>query len=232
VLKAKVASLPEGSATYYAGDVASPEDAKAMVEKTVEFGGAIDILVNNAGIDPVGLVTEIELEDWARVMDTNLNGPFLLARFTIPYMLERGVGSIVNVASIAGIRNIPAMPAYSTSKAGLIGLSSSIAFDHGKDGIRSNVVCPGGTHTEMTDKTQAPLAKLLETDGAGVEKYMTQYLPIPRSGLTSEMAAAILFFASDESAYVTGTVLPVDGGACIVDPVSAAIRNVSDRWGG
>jgi NAD(P)-dependent dehydrogenase (short-subunit alcohol dehydrogenase family) len=74
--------------------------------------------------------------------------------------------------------------------------------------------------------------KLLDTDGAGVEAYMTQYLPVPRSGLVGEMAAAILYFASDESAYTTGTVLPVDGGACIVDPVSAAIKNVSDRWGG
>jgi NAD(P)-dependent dehydrogenase (short-subunit alcohol dehydrogenase family) len=147
-------------------------------------------------------------------------------------MEKQGKGSIVNVASIAGIRNIPAMVAYTTSKAGLIGLSSSIAFDFGKKGIRSNVVCPGGTHTEMTDNTQGPLMKLLDTDGAGVEAYMTQYLPIPRSGLVSEMAQAILYYASDESLYTTGTVLPVDGGACIVDPVSAAIKNVGDRWGG
>jgi NAD(P)-dependent dehydrogenase (short-subunit alcohol dehydrogenase family) len=229
VLKKKVDSLGENAA-YIVGDVSKVEDAKAMVDKTVELYGKIDILVNNAGIDKGGLVHEIDLDVWAAVINTNLNGPFYTSRFALPYMIEAGKGSLVHIASVAGIRCIPAMPSYTTSKSGLIGLSNAIAFDYGKWGIRSNIVAPGGVHTEMSEGSQSGLTEKLPAGFETVEQFMTQYLPIPRSGIVPEMAEAVLYLASDESSYTTGVVIPIDGGCCLVDPVSAAIKQVAESW--
>ena len=114
-----------------------------MVDATVKFGGKIDILVNNAGIDPAATAVDITPEQWHKVLDINLTGPLFMMKAAIPYMIENGGGSIINISSLAGVRCIPAMPAYTASKAGLIGLSQAIALDYGRNNIRCNVICPG-----------------------------------------------------------------------------------------
>jgi NAD(P)-dependent dehydrogenase (short-subunit alcohol dehydrogenase family) len=213
------------SAAYFVGDVSAAEDAKAMVDKVVELYGKIDILVNNAGVDKGGLAHEIELETWAEVIDTNLNGPFLTSRFALQQMVETGGGALVHVASVVAYHCIAAMPAYTASKNGLIGLSAAIAFDYGRYGIRSNVVAPGGVRTEMSEVFLGGM-----TPPAGfssMEEFMTQYLPIPRIGYVTEIAEATLYLASDSAAYTTGVVLPVDGGDSIVDPVSPASKQLA-----
>ena len=224
-----VAMVPEGSVLPFAGDVRNADDAKAMVEATVKFGGKIDILVNNAGIDPAGNVVDVPIEQWKSVIETNLYGPFYTMKYAIPYMIDAGGGSIVNIASLAALRRIPAMPAYCSSKSGLIGLSQSVALDFGKDNIRCNVVCPGATRTAMLEGSMQGLANSLGTDITGALDYMTRFNPIAHPASTDQITGAVVFFAGDDSAMVTGTVLPVDSGACVVDPNGAALSGRA--WG-
>ncbi|MCL2200395.1 MAG: SDR family oxidoreductase [Oscillospiraceae bacterium] len=224
-----MAALPEGTALPFAGDVRNPEDAKAMVEATVKFGGKIDVLVNNAAIDPAGTVVNIPIELFQSVIETNLYGPFYTMKYAIEHMTNSGGGSIVNIASLAALRRIPAMPAYCASKSGLIGLSQTVALDHGKDNIRCNVVAPGATATAMLENSMSGLAKSLNTDGAGALNYMTRFNPIPRPATPEEITGAVVFFASDDSAVITGTVLPIDSGSCVVDPNGAALSGMN--WG-
>ena len=224
-----VAALPEGTVFPFPSDVKNPDDAKAMIEATVKFGGKIDILVNNAGIDPSGTVTDVSIELWKSVIETNLYGPFYTMKFAIPYMIDAGGGSIVNIASLAGLRRIPAMPAYSSSKSGLIGLSQAVALDYGQHNIRCNVVCPGATATAMLEASMAGLAKSLGTDTAGALDYMTRFNPLAHPATTDQITGAVVFFAGEDSIKVTGTVLPVDCGACVVDPNGAALSGRA--WG-
>ena len=224
-----VAALPDGSVLPFSGDITNPDDAKAMVEATVKFGGKIDILVNNAAIDPPGNVIDIPIDQWKSVIETNLYGPFYTMKYAIPYMSKAGGGSIINIASLAGLRRIPAMPAYCASKSGLIGLSQSVALDHGKDNIRCNVVAPGATRTAMLENAMVGLAESLETDVTGALNYMTRFNPLPRPASPDEITGAVVFFASDDSAVITGVVLPVDSGSCVVDPNGAALSGRA--WG-
>jgi NAD(P)-dependent dehydrogenase (short-subunit alcohol dehydrogenase family) len=224
-------SLPKGQVTTCAGDVADINSALRMVEKTVEFGGKIDILVNNAGIDPSGTVADLDLETWHKVINTNLTGPFLTMKAAIPYMQKNGGGSIINIASLAGIRCIPAMPAYCSSKAGLIMLTQQAALDYGPAKIRCNVVCPGAIKTEMLKNSMQALAGALKTDVEGALKHMTSYSPLKRAAETTEMTGICLYLASDDSTFMTGAVLVVDGGAHIVDVNGAAVSSVGLSWG-
>jgi NAD(P)-dependent dehydrogenase (short-subunit alcohol dehydrogenase family) len=226
-----IAALPEGTALPFAGDVKKFEDAKAMVEATVKFGGKLDVLVNNAAIDPAGTVVDVPLEQWRSVLETNLYGPFHTMRAAIPYMIAAGGGSIVNVASLAALRRIPAMPAYSASKSGLIGLSQAAALDYGPNNIRVNVICPGATRTAMLENSMAGLAKALNTDIEGALKYLTRLNPLPRPAEPDEITGAAVFFASDDSSIITGAALPLDGGACLVDPNGAAVVSGGVSWG-
>lgn len=215
------------------GDVGVVEDAERMVKEAVAFGGGkLDILVNNAGIDPAGTIVDIPLEQWHAIINTNLNGPFYMMRFAVPYMQKQGGGAIVNISSLAGLRRIPAMPAYSSSKSGLIGLSQAAALDYGPDNIRVNVVCPGATKTEMLVNSMAALGESIGTDADGALDYMTRFTPLRKPATTDEITGAVVFFASDDSALITGAVLPVDAGACIVDPCGAATSEGGVKWGG
>jgi len=224
-----VAACPEGSVLPFAGDVRSYDDVQAMIAATIEFGGKIDILVNNAGIDPPGTVVDVPIEQWTSVIETNLFGPFYTMRAALPHMIEAGGGSIVNIASLAGLRRIPAMAAYCSSKSGLIGLSQSVALDYGKYNIRCNVVCPGATRTVMLEKAMSGLAASLETDITGALDFMTRFNPLPHPASTDQITGAVVFFAGDDSAMITGTVLPVDSGSCVVDPNGAALSGRG--WG-
>jgi NAD(P)-dependent dehydrogenase (short-subunit alcohol dehydrogenase family) len=121
------------------------------------------------------------------------------------------------------------MPAYCASKSGLIGLSQTVALDHGRDNIRCNVVAPGATSTAMLENAMSGLARALKTDAAGALLYMTRFNPIPRPATSEEITGAVVFFASDDSAVITGAVLPIDSGSCVVDPNGAALAGMN--WG-
>lgn len=216
-LEQEAAAFPPGSVLACPGDVSVYDDVKAMVAATVDFGGSIDILVNNAASDVYGVITELEPEEWQRVMDVNLNAPFMLMREALPHMIESGGGSIINVASIGGIRCMAGSPAYGTSKAGLIHLTKAVALDYGPFGVRCNVVCPGATRTEMFEDT---LGKIAEAKGTDLESLLKQFsapVPLRRVSTPGEMAGVCLFLAGEDSSFMTGAVLVVDGGAIIVD---------------
>ena len=224
-----VAACPDGSVLPFAGDVRIFEDCQAMVEAVIKFGGKIDILVNNAGIDPSGTVVDVPIDTWKSVIETNLYGPFYTMRAAIPHMIKAGGGSIVNIASLAGLRRIPAMPAYCSSKSGLIGLSQTVALDYGANNIRCNVVCPGATRTAMLENAMKGLADSLGTDITGALDYMTRFNPLPHAATTDQITGAVVFFAGDDSQMITGAVLPVDSGSCVVDPNGAALSGRA--WG-
>jgi NAD(P)-dependent dehydrogenase (short-subunit alcohol dehydrogenase family) len=225
-------ALPKGSVLVYQGDVSKYEQAQAMVKSTIEFGGRIDVLVNNAGIDPAGSIVELDIEQWQKIIDINLTGPFMLMKAAIPDMIKNGGGSIINVASLAALRCIPAMPAYIASKSGLIGLTQSAALDYGYANIRANVVCPGPIRTEMLEHSMAALAQSLNTDITGALNALTRFIPLKRPATPDEISGAVAFLASDESSFMTGTVIVLDGGACVVDPCGAAVSSSGMNWGG
>jgi meso-butanediol dehydrogenase/(S,S)-butanediol dehydrogenase/diacetyl reductase len=226
-------SLPAGSVTTCSGDVTKLDDVKRMVETTVKFGGKINVLVNNAGIDPPGNIVEVEVELWRRVLEINLTGPFLTMKVCIPPMIEAGGGSIINIASLAGIRCIPAMPAYCSSKGGLIMLTKQAALDYGPSKVRCNVVCPGAVRTTMMENaTGKPLAKMLKTDVDGAFAMLTSNSPLKRISMPDEIAGLCSYLASDDSAFMTGSCLVIDGGTHIVDANGAAISSAGLDWGG
>ncbi|NLO47945.1 MAG: SDR family oxidoreductase [Clostridiales bacterium] len=224
--------LPKGSVLVFQGDVSEYEQAQAMVNATIEFGGRIDVLVNNAGIDPSGSIVELDIKQWQKVIDINLTGPFMLMKAAIPDMIKNGGGSIINVASLAALRCIPAMPAYIASKSGLIGLTQSAALDYGYANIRANIVCPGPIRTEMLENSMAPLAEALNTDITGALNTLTRFIPLKRPANPDEVSGAVVFLASDDSSFMTGTVIALDGGACIVDPCGVAVSSAGMNWGG
>jgi meso-butanediol dehydrogenase / (S,S)-butanediol dehydrogenase / diacetyl reductase len=223
VLEQKAATFPAGTVLACAGDVASPDDVKRMIATTVEFGAGIDILVNNAASDVYGIITDIDLDDWQRVMDVNLNAPFLLMREALPHMMERGAGSIINISSIGGIRCMAGSPAYGTAKAGLIHLTKAVALDYGPYGVRCNVVCPGATRTEMFEDTLGTIAEAKGTDIESLLKHFSAPIPLRRVSKPEEMAGVCAFLASEDASFMTGAVLVVDGGAIVVD-----VAGVSD----
>jgi len=225
-------SLPAGAVVTCAGDVTKFEDAMRMVETALGFGGKLDVLVNNAAIDPGGTtVVDIELELWHRVFETNLTGPMYLMKASIPHMIKGGGGSIINIASLGGLRCLPGMPAYCASKAGLIMLTKQVALDFGPAKIRCNAVCPGGTRTAMLEKSLSPLAEVLKTDLDGVFKCVSSMVPLRRTASPNEITGICSYLASDDSTFMTGSVLLVDGGAAIVDVAGAALSNAGVKWG-
>jgi meso-butanediol dehydrogenase/(S,S)-butanediol dehydrogenase/diacetyl reductase len=232
VLDKLAKSLPPKAVSTCAGDVTRLEDAARMVETALGFGGKLDVLVNSAAIDPGGTtVVEIDPELWHRVLETNLTGPLYLMKASIPHMIKGGGGSIINIASLGGLRCLPGMPAYCASKAGLIMLTKQVALDFGPANIRCNAVCPGGTRTAMLEQSLGPLAEVLSTDLEGVFECISSMVPLRRTASPSEMSGICSYLASDDSTFMTGAVLLVDGGAAIVDVSGAALTNAGVKWG-
>jgi NAD(P)-dependent dehydrogenase (short-subunit alcohol dehydrogenase family) len=223
-----VKTLKPGMAMACAGDVTKFDDVKQMVEATVKFGGKIDILVNNAGIDPGGSILDIEIDLWKKILDVNLNGPFLCMRAALPYMIQQGSGSIVNIASLAGVVCLPSMPAYCSSKGGLIQLSNQCALEYGPKGIRSNVVAPGATKTEMLINAMDGLSKAIKKDAFEV---LTESVPLRHPATPDQITGACSFLASDDADFITGAVLLVDGGAHVVDVSGASVARAGVGWG-
>jgi meso-butanediol dehydrogenase/(S,S)-butanediol dehydrogenase/diacetyl reductase len=224
-------SLPKGTVSICAGDVTKFEDCKRMVEATLSFGGKIDVLINNAAIDPGGAVLDLSPELWRQVIDINLTGPFLMTKAALHPMIRAGGGSIINISALGGLRCLPGMPAYCTSKAGLNHFTKQVALDYGPANIRCNVVCPGGTRTEMLAEALTPVAEAMGTNVEGVYTKMATNVPLRRIAKASEVSGICVYLASEDSSYMTGAVLLLDGGAAIVDVAGAALSDSGNKWG-
>lgn len=201
--EALVAELGSDNAAYRACDVASIEQVDALVAATVERFGRIDILFNNAGVTGMGSTTTTEPELWRRVLEVDLFSVFYCCRAAIPHMLANGGGAIVNTASISGMAGDFGMSSYNAAKGGLINYSRNLALDYATSGIRVNVVCPGVTDTPMVAGV-AQVPGLLEAFIAPV--------PMARIGSPAEVAEVVAFLASDAASFMTGAIVPVDGG--------------------
>ncbi len=205
-------------AAAYVADVGSSGEVAALAQAVEAELGPVDVLCNVAGIgDTAGLdgIAGIEDARWHAVLAVNLSGPFYLCRALIPGMVARGRGAIVNVSSLAG-RSKSALGglAYSSSKAGLLGLTRHLAFDYGSRGVRVNAICPGAVDTPMLRAGGASRAKSTEEEAARRARTAAYqfFMPIKRVSTADEQAAAIAFLASDDASYVNGVALDVNGG--------------------
>ena len=192
-------------------NVTRDEDTARLIGAAVDRHGGLDILINNAGIESPGTVTETSDEQWQRLIDVNLKGQFLCARHAVPAMLARGGGSIVNNASINGIRGNHRLVAYAASKGGVVAMTMAMALDYAPRGIRVNCVCPATIENTRMDAIAAARAPDLQKR----REYLLSKHPIGRLGEPKDVAYAMLFLASDESSFITGVALPVDGGRSI-----------------
>ena len=193
----------------------------------VSFGGGLHVLVNNAAADqkPAGVV-DLDLAEWRKALDVNLTGPFLMMKACIPHMIEAGVGSVVNISSLAGLRCNPEMPAYCTTKGGLINLTLQAALDYGRKRVRCNVVCPGAVKTAMFTGAMEQFAGMLGTDVDDIFSRFSKDVPLHRVAAPHEIAGLCSYLASDDSSFLTGAVIPIDGGAAIVDVSGAVIGSI------
>lgn len=201
-IEATVASLPEGSATAVVCDVADADQVADLVETTVARHGRLDVLVNNAGTQVTGPVEQISTEDWHRVVSTDLDGVFYGTRAAMPHLVA-SKGAIVNTSSVSGIGADWNMSAYNAAKGAVNNFTRAVALDHGADGVRVNAVAPSLTRTEMTAAMQ---------DDEQLLASFAERIPMGRQGEPEEVAAVIAFLAGDDARFVTGVVLPVDGG--------------------
>jgi meso-butanediol dehydrogenase/(S,S)-butanediol dehydrogenase/diacetyl reductase len=199
-----------------AGDCGEPAGADTAVRTAVEELGGLDALVYCAGVSHSGSVVDQTPDSWDAVLRTNLTGAFLTARAALPHLEQRG-GSMVAVSSLAGLRAGPSSAAYGASKAGLNMLVQSIAVDYGPRGVRANAVCPGWIRTEMADGSMDALAGARGTDRDGAYRLATARMPIRREGEAEEVAGLVSWLLSPAAAYVNGAVIPVDGGANLLD---------------
>ena len=190
-----------GEATAVAGDIAVGTDAAHLIGQAVDVYGQVDILVNNAGITRDGLLLRMKDEDWDAVLDTNLKGAFLCIRAAAKVMSKQRSGRIVNISSVVGEMGNAGQANYCASKAGLLGLTKSVARELARRNVTVNAITPGFIVTDMTDGM---------TDKA--REAMTEQIPLGRLGEVNDIANAVIFLCSDQSSYVTGQVLGVNGG--------------------
>ena len=188
-------------------DVVDEEACRAIAQMIVRESGALDVLVNNAGIGHVGTLLTTEGADLDRLYHVNVRGIFNVTRACLPGMLERGAGSIINMASVGGTVGIRDRLAYCTTKFAVVGLTKSMALDHAAGGVRVNCICPGRVETPFV------AARLHEyADSERAYREMSSSQSLGRMGRPDEIAAAALYLASDEAAFVTGSALMIDGG--------------------
>lgn len=196
-----------GSARVVATDVSDAESVRALVRSTLDWRGRIDVICNNAGIGLRASLLETAEEQWDSVMDVNARGVFLCTKYAIAPMLEQGSGSVINIASVASFIGFPRDSAYCASKGAVLMLTRQAAIDFSRMGVRINTICPGFIETPMLtqycDAHPDPDAALAE---------VVAMHPIGRLGTPDDVASAAVFFASDESSWVTGASLAVDGG--------------------
>lgn len=198
-------------------DVTDAQQVQSAVSETLAQLGQVDIIVNNAGVaSDAGSAPILDMDDalWYRTVDINLNGMFLITKYFGRAMREGGQGgSIINLSSTAGRRGLPAYGAYCATKFGVVGLTQQLATELARDGIRVNCVAPGSHATDMMDGTIARTAAVVGASTEQVTAGIRAAALLGRQGLPSELAASIAFLASDESSFITGQTLNVDGGA-------------------
>lgn len=182
-------------------DVSNKEEAEGLVNQTIEKFGKIDVLVNNAGITKDNLLMRMSEEDFEKVLDINLKGTFLITKFATKYMMKKRCGSIINLASVVGVAGNAGQCNYSASKAGVIGFTKSIAKELASRNIRANAVAPGFIKTDMTDVLSD-----------NVKENINSQIPLKRMGTAEEVAKLVYFLGTEESSYITGQVINVDGG--------------------
>lgn len=191
--------------TFFAKlDISNREQIKQVAQEVINRYGKIDVLINNAGIVQDALVTKMTEEQWDKVIDIDLEGPFHMIRAVVDTMIEHGTGVIINVSSIVGIYGNVGQTNYSAAKAGLIGMTKTLAKELGRKGIRVNAVAPGFIYTPMTAKVPE---KILEM--------MKEKTPLKRLGRPDDVGYALLYLASDEASFINGAVISVDGGLVI-----------------
>lgn len=195
-----------GSAHFVHCDVAVEEDVVALVQETLRVFQTIDILVNNAGIVMLKNALDTSLDEWSHIININMRGVWLCSRYALPTMLAKGKGSIVNIASVHGIQTLKDMTAYASSKGGVLAMTRAMALDHAPK-VRVNSILPGFIATNMWEK-------VLETtdDPEQLTRETIALQPMGRLGTPLDVAQGALFFASDESQWITGTSLTIDGG--------------------
>ncbi|WP_101697725.1 3-oxoacyl-[acyl-carrier-protein] reductase [Clostridium minihomine] len=185
-------------------DVSKPEGCEKLFSEAQETFGAVDVLVNNAGITRDGLILRMSEESFDEVIDTNLKGAFFCMKLAARIMMKQRYGRIVNMSSVAGVRGNPGQINYSASKAGLIGMTKSLAKELAGRNVTVNAVAPGLIETDMTDVLSD-----------AVKDQLVHGIPMARAGKPEDVAAAVAFFASEEAGYITGQVLCVDGGMAV-----------------
>ena len=186
---------------FVQADVADFEQCEKMVKETIEKFGKIDVLVNNAGITKDGLIMRMKKEDFQAVIDINLTGTFNVTRNVIPYMIKQKSGRIINLSSVVGVAGNAGQTNYSASKAGVIGFTKSLAKEVASRNILVNAIAPGFIDTDMT--------KVLSDN---VKEGINAQIPLRRMGTPNEVAKVVKFLSSDDSSYITGQVINIDGG--------------------
>jgi len=227
VLEQVVQSLPAGTAVKCQGDISDPAVINRIVEAALSFDEGIGVLVNNAVMEKGGSVITAKLEEWRKTVEVNLIGPFMLMRSVIPHMIKNGGGSIVNISSLASLRSVPHGSAYCASKAGLNMLTQQAALDFGGDNIRCNVICPGFVFSEMVENRFGRVAKNMGTDLATLMTYVFQDIPSRKPAMPDDVAGICAFLASDDASYITGAVIPVDGGTAVMDPFPLCVKRAT-----
>ncbi len=207
-----------GAAFFVRADVSSDTDVAGLVNETARRWGGLDILVNCAGVDISGSVVDTEPDRWQRVLDVNLASVYRTCRFAIPRLIERGGGSIVNIASLQGMYGWPRYAAYAASKAGIIGLTRQLAAEYAERDIRANAISPGGIATQLGANSDRLEPQYAHDPGLPAAANPAPPAPDPdslprlcRAGRPEDVAWAALFLASDEAAYITGHNLVVGG---------------------
>ena len=189
-------------------DISNEKSVDTLMSETVEHCGRLDILVNNAGINIRKPVQELALQEWQQVIDTNLGGTFLCSRSAYPHMKRTGAGKIINIGSMLSIFGASFAPAYSASKGGIVQLTKSLAATWAKDNIQVNAVLPGWIDTDLTRRARQEIP--------GLHERVLARTPAGRWGNIDDLAGIAVFLASPASDFVTGAVIPVDGGYSVV----------------
>lgn len=193
-----------GKAAFIQADLTDETQVRNGISKAIDQFGEVEVLVNNAGINRLGSVNEIQIEEWDRIFAVNLRGAFLTARFCLPSLLKTN-GTVINVASTAGLHGSPNYAAYGPSKSGLLNLTRQLAVDFSQNGVRVNAVAPGVIEAGMA------IEELSDPD---IRQRKREKTLLPRFGTPQDVANAVLFLASDAASFITGETVVVDGGWC------------------